>query len=515
MKSEYDEKKISRKQVLICFIVASIFITLYSKSSFLYPLNDWGDTNCYFMIGKGILKGKVPYRDMYDQKGIMIFLIYALAAFISKNSFLGVYIIEIICATLFLYFSLKIVSIFYDNQNYNWIYSAVLGCLIYTSGAFRHGGSAEELLLPTYAYGLYIYMTYVEKKEMPSNQECFMMGFASAIIFWSKFPLCIFYIVIWFAFCIYAIYRKEVKLWIPKIGFFLLGVVVLTVSIIIYFWVHGAIQDLLKVYFYDNIFVYNSDYQHSHIRVYCYAIIKCLSPANILNAILIFMGTVWSYMKRKQLLIFEVIALVMVFFMQMMNTYSPYYLLPLFVFECLGLCFIAELCKERMISKWLNIVVILFLVFVGYEMSSNRYLLFAPKDSTPQYRFTKEMEEYQIPDYKMLVYENLDEGFYFAANKDSDCRAFIQTNMSGNELIQLQNEYVYGKKADFIITRKDIYTIEQFEKEKNEIENVEEKLRNRQIAVLEQFEYELIDQATTLFEEKDVEYKLYKKIEEN
>ena len=90
---------------LYCLLAAIVAITVCSKSSFLYPLNDWGDTNCYFIIGKGILKGLVPYRDLYDQKGIIIFAIYSLACLITTNSYFGVYIIEIVAAFLFLYIS--------------------------------------------------------------------------------------------------------------------------------------------------------------------------------------------------------------------------------------------------------------------------------------------------------------------------------------------------------------------------------------------------------------------------
>ena len=30
-----------------------------SKSSFLYPMNDWVDVNCFFTVGRGILHGLV------------------------------------------------------------------------------------------------------------------------------------------------------------------------------------------------------------------------------------------------------------------------------------------------------------------------------------------------------------------------------------------------------------------------------------------------------------------------
>lgn len=51
------------------------------------------DNSIYFIFGREILNGKVLYTDLIDQKGVYIFLIYALAAMISKTSQIGVYLI--------------------------------------------------------------------------------------------------------------------------------------------------------------------------------------------------------------------------------------------------------------------------------------------------------------------------------------------------------------------------------------------------------------------------------------
>ncbi len=53
---------------------SAIILAICSKSSFLYPINNWGDANSYYIIGKGILHGLVPFRDLFEQKGPVIFL---------------------------------------------------------------------------------------------------------------------------------------------------------------------------------------------------------------------------------------------------------------------------------------------------------------------------------------------------------------------------------------------------------------------------------------------------------
>ena len=77
--------------------IASLFYAVFlmlicSRSSFLYAFNLWDDANSYFTVGKCIFRGFVPYRDLFDQKGIMLYFIYGLSSLISPTTFMGVYL---------------------------------------------------------------------------------------------------------------------------------------------------------------------------------------------------------------------------------------------------------------------------------------------------------------------------------------------------------------------------------------------------------------------------------------
>ena len=75
-------------------ISAAAVLVICSKSSPLYPMNDWVDVNCFFTVGRGIVRGKMPYLDLYEQKGPLLYLFFALAALLSGDSFLGVFLLE-------------------------------------------------------------------------------------------------------------------------------------------------------------------------------------------------------------------------------------------------------------------------------------------------------------------------------------------------------------------------------------------------------------------------------------
>ena len=60
------------------FLIIFIILLLTSKNSFLYPLNDWVDENAFFTMGKSLMNGVVPYRDLYEQKGPLLYLIFGI-----------------------------------------------------------------------------------------------------------------------------------------------------------------------------------------------------------------------------------------------------------------------------------------------------------------------------------------------------------------------------------------------------------------------------------------------------
>ena len=78
-----DVKSDRRKSAFVLaftLLLSFIFITICSKASFLYPMQDWVDVNCFFTVGRSMLEGKVVYRDIFEQKGPLLYFIYALIA---------------------------------------------------------------------------------------------------------------------------------------------------------------------------------------------------------------------------------------------------------------------------------------------------------------------------------------------------------------------------------------------------------------------------------------------------
>ena len=59
-------------------------------------MNDWVDADCIFTVAKSLKNGLVLYKDIFDHKGPIIYFIFYVSALISENSFIGLWLWEII-----------------------------------------------------------------------------------------------------------------------------------------------------------------------------------------------------------------------------------------------------------------------------------------------------------------------------------------------------------------------------------------------------------------------------------
>ncbi len=188
-------KNISDKQqkyiiYLYCLLISLIFLFICSKNSPFYPFNNWDDPNSFFTVGKGMANGLVPYKDLFEQKGPIIYLIHAISYLISNTTFIGVFLFEVISFSIFLYFTFKTMSLYCRKIHVLWVAPFISG-IILTSYVFVAGDSAEEFCMPLFAISLYYMINYYKNiypEKMPTKQVI-LIGILAGLTFWIKYNL--------------------------------------------------------------------------------------------------------------------------------------------------------------------------------------------------------------------------------------------------------------------------------------------------------------------------------------
>ena len=244
---------------LWCAATAFLLLLLCSRSSFLYPCNDWNDANSYFTMGKGMMNGQVIYRDLYDQKGPYLYLLYGLAYLISQDSFQGVFLMEIIAVGAFLFSCHKILCL-YVNCKTSCLLLPILGTSILSSKSFYWGGAAEEFCLPLLGFSLFFSIRHFKEHadQAPNIKMILINGIMAGIIMQVKYTLLGFYFA-WMAMMAFAfLLHKDFKGFLKGCITFLGSMLLTLLPWLIYFGINGALDDWYQCYVYNNVFLYSN-----------------------------------------------------------------------------------------------------------------------------------------------------------------------------------------------------------------------------------------------------------------
>lgn len=443
--------------------IAAAFLLICSKSSPLYPLNDWTDTNIFFSCGKGMLKGLVIYRDLYDHKGPLLYALYALCALIDQAGFLGVFLLETLAVGLFLWSLYKLLSL-YGVKGSAWVLLPVIGALILSSQSFQQGGSAEELCLPILAWSLYAVLRW-RRARAPGRMSAKQLVFHGILcggVLWIKFTMLGFYAVWIGGLFFYHLYHRKVRDAFACAGWFLLGVAIATAPWVIYFGLNGAIGAWLQTYLYDNIFVYTTRETLSFAEQ-VKAVLKSVWTwlwENAAYTVPMLLGGIWFTVSRRVSgaekrwiwLLFGLTTLGV--FISGQN--YKYYGLILGAFAGCTLVPIGGwtdrlLGKRRLLTAAAAFVFAVCSAVFCLAVSANTPDLLKPREDTMQYQFAAVVDEYQGA--TMLNYDFMDAGFYAACNITPSVKYFHRTNVPIQEMLDEQKRYIREGVTDFVVSR--------------------------------------------------------------
>lgn len=456
---EFMIKKINKYIIIFCFFISFFSLLITSKNSFLYCFNDWVDANAFFTVGKSMFNNIIPYKDLFEQKGPLLYLIYGLGYLVSNKSFHGVFIIEVISFTIFLYFAHKIFKLYF-NERYSILFLPLLSFFVTTCPFFVHGGSCEEFCLPFICGSLYYFIRHFKDKKL-SNLEMFINGLFAGIVLLMKYTMLGF----WIGFGLFIVFdyfkKKEYKKIFMFCFFFLLGMFVPFIICSIYFIFNDAFKEFIDVYFILNMTAY-TEVEKTNIFIRLFEIIK-YSIVELFNTKLLMLLILLFFVsnlidKKNNNLLFSLFGLIFttVFFSFFGLKSYNYYNLPIYflliIFNMIFIClYFNKYIKRFFITKYIVLFFILFLSFV-YIFSNNKDYIFMNKDDFVQYKYAKYINKYENP--TLLNMGFLDIGVYTLAGITPNTRFFEVQNFSYDKFrdnIDEMNSYVKNKKVKFIV----------------------------------------------------------------
>lgn len=449
------------KPYLYCLGIAFLFLMVCSKNSFLYRINDWVDANAFFTVGKGMVRGVVPYQSLFEQKGPLLYLIYGIGSLISYKSFFGVFLLEVISFSVFLYYTYKIITLFFEAKKAYFVIPIFTLCIV-TLGSFSHGGSVEEFSLSLFMISFYHLISYLKDKDvMISRKTVLLTGILAGCILWMKYTLLGF----WFGWmmCVFVLqcYNKQYKVAFQNCFIYLFGMLLATIPWMIYFGIHNALGDLWNVYFIVNMNAYSSAGTFIDKIVETFALLF----HNLFGSLPTFLGIVIGFFllfkkgdkwgKAGANATLFTCMLTTGIFIYIGGTSFHYYPFVLTPFILIGFL---ELLSYTSKQEWnlSNAWCILFSFLALYTICGNTRMVKWSKDDYAQYRFAEIIEKSE--DKTLLNYGFLDGGFYTTTGIIPEYYYFMKNNIDYErypEMMDEQKSYIREKKPHFVVTQKE------------------------------------------------------------
>lgn len=302
MKGTICEK--NSKKILFIFLIVFVLGMLLAAGSTspLYPQHYGGDSAIFLLIGKGIINGKIPYVELFDHKGPVLFLIEALGYGIGGR--VGVFFLQCIFGCANLIFLYKIWMLVREKQEERKIVDLIFAFIaaytvfFYT---FEMGNLTEEYSLPLISGCLYLFMKYARKvreKEEHPYKYSFCYGICIGVLAFIRLNNAVTICAGVLAIVLYLLYKKKYKNLFLNILAGIAGVALVAIPIILYFAKQSALYDMIYA-----TFIHNFKYvgASSHREFWKYPLVYITLYLPIIISLVCIIGT---YLKRESKLEF-------------------------------------------------------------------------------------------------------------------------------------------------------------------------------------------------------------------
>ncbi len=229
--------------VLFCVASSFVFLLFFSQTlSPLYTIEKY-DSTVFKLMGQLILHGKIPYVDMFDHKGPMLYLIQALGQWLIPGR-LGLFLLAVGGLSISIYFWYKSARLFTTPlKSILTIFLSLITYYLYT----EYGNLTEDWNIPFISIAYYILLSSLINQQLTNylKNGC-IVGLCLACSFFIRpndavafigAPIC--GTILW------LLKEKNYKEILKLVEGILIGFTIITTFFIVWFASHGAFSAFL------------------------------------------------------------------------------------------------------------------------------------------------------------------------------------------------------------------------------------------------------------------------------
>ena len=430
-----------------------VYFTMPARARYVLGLSD---ASIFEYFGYAMSNGEILYKDLFDHKGPIIFLINYFGFILNGES--GIKLIYLICIFLFSYTCILLARLFTHERNS--IIVLVIIFILFES-FFELGWGIEGYVLPAINYSLYIYLKYLLGKTV-SRLEIMIVGVTLAAVFFTRANM----IGIWLIFSIYVLIdkvsKKQFKEFLTFAMWLILGIFVVIIPLGIYLLIKDVLFEMMYQSFMMNyIYTQNQGLGKRKIVEWIFEIFNGLNIT-----LMFFWGMIIAYRKYGRKILFFVITVFvcLVFALLSKRPYLHYLLvlIPLVV-PILSIILESSLFKVNIVYILLGIYIIYYTPIQNIltNIENRNYNYFNDEVKIAKYVQNNTTNTDRIYSHRMqgLIYleaERLANGKFFFVPSLEDETPIIDDFRSSFEkqapkYIIFDERYDYKKDTDYYI----------------------------------------------------------------
>ena len=356
---------------LLFIPIAVCFLLLYSFTTSPLFLNDGMDSAVFKTMGLAILKGKIPYVDIFDHKGPILYFINAFGQWLIPGR-MGVFLLQVVGLSVALFYWFKTANLFINKI---WSFLSVLIALFIFGGVIQEGNQCEEWMMYFFSIALYYVFYYIVKQSERTHplKYSVLYGLCFGMAFFIR-PNDAVSILggIMTGITVLLIYKKEYKSAVFNALCFAVGFIVVVIPVISFFLYYSAVDEMIY-----GLLGFNKSYAGG-----ASAILKSVLLGQKSALLLVFLSFVLLVYEIKTYRPLLIVLLPVLFFEWLLmgtNAFAHYYIVLMPIYLTI-IVFIVLLCLKKK-KSWSLIILSIAILFVSASVS-NRAILELSSSST-------------------------------------------------------------------------------------------------------------------------------------
>ncbi len=251
----------------VCF--AALFNLETSPFRFIVPSSPFseclgnqlsGDTYVYLYAGDLVTQGLMPYRDLFDHKGPLLYLIMAFGVSIGRVA--GVWLVQSALLAVSARYAYKTARLLAGRAAS--VLAASLAVMWYSLGET----GPDTFAVPFLLVSLWHFTRFLLRGGRIGMGEAFFSGVCFGAVALLKMSLATLWVVFVAAVIAFAVKRKEYLFLLRRTLFFLLGAALVGTPVLLWLYLKGAFPDFVADYWHFNLRGYGDAPPFSNYLVY-------------------------------------------------------------------------------------------------------------------------------------------------------------------------------------------------------------------------------------------------------